>query len=318
MNKKPDIWLIIKWIILLIAWTYVVYNIVYAPDLGMLLTIFKNLSLTDFLIFALVIVLIPINWGIESFKWHLLLKPLHYHSFKKCFIGVIRGVSVGLATPNRLGEFAGRIMDIPVEKRASAGTLSISGSISQLFITFFAGVIGFSFIAFSFAESKSLFAINNIILLLIGFVLMLILLIFFFNTKTIAAWANKLPLIKKHTQFSDGISNLRGRDGLKIMLLSLFRYFIFIHQFYLLIYIFQIDISYLYAICSIASVYFIMAVLPIISAGEAGVRGSISILIFGIFTNQPAAIFAVSLLLWILNIAIPAMVGSIFILKKVD
>jgi len=63
----------------------------------------------------------------------------------------------------------------------------------------------------------------------------------------------------------------------------------------------------------ISVIYLLMAVVPIISIGEPGLRVSFSLILFSIFTNQAVAVFSASILLWIINVAVPAVLGSLFI-----
>ncbi|MEO9004181.1 MAG: hypothetical protein ABI288_05570, partial [Ginsengibacter sp.] len=60
--------------------------------------------------FWLVILLAFFNWGFEARKWQVLLKPLQKMSFFRAYKSVLSGLALSLNTPNRMGEYGGRIL----------------------------------------------------------------------------------------------------------------------------------------------------------------------------------------------------------------
>jgi hypothetical protein len=82
-----------------------------------------------------VILLVFVNWGLEARKWQLLMKGIQPMNFITAFKSVLCGVTLSLNTPNRIGEYGGRILFVNDGNRLKAVTLSIAGSISQLIIT---------------------------------------------------------------------------------------------------------------------------------------------------------------------------------------
>ena len=60
--------------------------------------------------FWAVIVMVFINWGLEARKWQVLLEPIQKMSFIRAFKSVLGGLALSLNTPNRMGEYGGRIL----------------------------------------------------------------------------------------------------------------------------------------------------------------------------------------------------------------
>ena len=56
----------------------------------------------------------------------------------------------------------------------------------------------------------------------------------------------------------------------------------------------------------------ITSVIPTLLISEIGVRGSVALLVFGIITNNEIAIVFSSVLLWVINVAAPALIGLFF------
>ena len=92
--------------------------------------------------FWIVVLLAFCNWGIEAVKWQTLMQNLQKLRFFTAFKAVLSGVTFSLNTPNRIGEYGGRILYVEDGKRIKAISLCIAGSMSQLVITLFMGSIG--------------------------------------------------------------------------------------------------------------------------------------------------------------------------------
>jgi uncharacterized membrane protein YbhN (UPF0104 family) len=316
MKFKQRLSLIVKIIIIVISYVYVIFTLLKAPDLSELPNIFLSFSIYQFLLFAIVCVLMIVNWSIEAFKWQILIKEVEPLTYLKSIKSVFSGVTVGLATPNRAGEFGGRILFLEKQNRSLGGFLALAGSFSQLAVTLILGLLGFFLLLIAIPQSRDLFAISDVFIIAIGilfagFILLLYLKIDYFSGKL-----GKIPLINKMKNLSNYPELWNITKKFKVLALSILRYLVFIHQFYLLVYILGIEIEYANSMLIISVIYLLMAVVPIISIGEPGLRISFSLILFSIFTNQAAAVFTASILLWIINVAIPAIIGSILILNQ--
>ena len=124
--------------------------------------------------FWLVILLALVNWGIEARKWQVLLKPLQSIRFLRAYRSVLSGLALSLNTPNRMGEYGGRILYVKEGSRLKAISLSIAGSISQLIITLALGCAGlvyliyFSNLQTEYVMGLSLYWIKFLLLIVLG------------------------------------------------------------------------------------------------------------------------------------------------------
>src|SRR4029078_12723845 len=89
-----------------------------------------------------VILLMIVNWSIETIKWKISVAPIQKVSFIKAFKAVLSGVSFSVSTPNRIGEYLGRVLYMDDGNRLKTISITIVGSISQLIITLLMGCIG--------------------------------------------------------------------------------------------------------------------------------------------------------------------------------
>ncbi|HTQ28957.1 MAG TPA: lysylphosphatidylglycerol synthase domain-containing protein, partial [Puia sp.] len=89
---------------------------------------------------GLVVLLMIFNWGLEAQKWRLALKTLQPISFGRALKAVLTGVTIGSFTPNRTGEYLGRVLYIEESKRLRAILLSVVCSMAQLLTTLAMGI----------------------------------------------------------------------------------------------------------------------------------------------------------------------------------
>jgi hypothetical protein len=56
-----------------------------------------------------------------------------------------------------------------------------------------------------------------------------------------------------------------------------------------------------------------MSVIPTIALTEIGVRGSVAIYFFGFLSENVIGIMTAAFTLWIINLVIPALIGTLFV-----
>jgi hypothetical protein len=60
--------------------------------------------------------------------------------------------------------------------------------------------------------------------------------------------------------------------------------------------------------------FFALAIVPTIALAELGVRGKISIYLFGAFSTNTLGIVLTATAIWLINLVVPALAGSLFLL----
>ncbi|WP_088323777.1 hypothetical protein [Polaribacter tangerinus] len=104
------------------------------------------------------------------------------------------------------------------------------------------------------------------------------------------------------------------KKHVKIGVLSFLRYLVFSHQWYLLVIIFNIDVSYITAISTIFTMYLISSFIPMLTLLDVVVKGAVAVLLFSKITTDTVSILSIATIMWFLNFAIPAILGSYFVL----
>lgn len=276
----------------------------------------KNLSFSlDFLVaqkwtsqrLALLIpvfILMNINWLIEARKWQVLTKEFYPMKILKSFASVLSGVSTALFTPNRVGDFIGRVSHLPKKHRKDGMISSFFGSYSQWLLTIIMGWIAWVQLGMQFVDSELIYSLISISYLVLIFALL-----FIFLRKGM-----DLNLFKSLQKYF--VHPPSQTDRLKLLGLSFFRYLIFTSQFYILLQLFGVDLSYSLVLSKLGLFYLFTSLIPSTFWGELGIKESLAVWVFSGLIINSLLIIATTLLLWMINLLIPAIIGNYFLFKK--
>ncbi|MBS1662444.1 MAG: flippase-like domain-containing protein, partial [Bacteroidetes bacterium] len=264
----------------------------------------------------LVVALMPVNWGIEARKWQLALRSIERVSFPNAMKAIFTGVTLASFTPNRMGEYLGRILYIKDGHRISAISLTIACSIAQLLVTVIIGLGGILYL--KWAPHVSLAGLDVLlnILLVITPILLVSLTFIYFRLSWVANLLAKVPLARKYAEYIKVLQNFDATILLRILFLSFGRYIVFIIQYSLIFPVFGVGLGFGQVLGGISVVFLIMAVVPTFTfLTELGFRWEASIQVLELFSSNMVGVFAASFAIWLINLIIPALVGSLLILS---
>ena len=268
--------------------------------------------------FWLVIMLALVNWGIEARKWQVLLKPLQSIRFLRAYRSVLSGLALSLNTPNRMGEYGGRILYVKEGSRLKAISLSIAGSISQLIITLALGcgglvyLIYFSNLQTEYVMGLSLYWIK--FLLLISSIITGFLLLFFFRLSWLIKLLEKIPYSSRFTQYLNVLEQFTAKILLRLLSLSFFRYLVFVLQYILLLQLLHVEIFWFDCFWIISILFLVLAIVPSFAIADLGIRGKFSTALLSLYSANIVGILGTTFGIWCINLFIPAFAGSILIL----
>jgi hypothetical protein len=267
---------------------------------------------------ALVGVLMIVNWSLEARKWQILVNRVQRISFWQSVKAVFTGTTMAFFTPNRMGEYMGRILYIEDGKRIKAISLTLVGSMAQLLVTWLAGIGGFLFVRCHIADnspadtSMLFWTLMMLYITIAGFV---ILTLFYFRIAWLVRWIERIPRIDKFVTYIKDLDSLNATILLRILSLSIARYGIFIAQYYLLFEVFGVSMHMGQVAGAISVVFLLLSIVPTIAIiTELGVRWKASIEVVQLFSGNITGILATSLAIWVINLVIPALIGSLLIL----
>ncbi|MFD2144251.1 hypothetical protein [Mucilaginibacter antarcticus] len=104
-------------------------------------------------------------------------------------------------------------------------------------------------------------------------------------------------------------------DLIKIMGFCLTRFGIFSFQYYLIIHMLVPELPFYQIELLVFIVFFVQSALPSLDLIDVSVRASASATVFAYVTQQEIAIIAAFTAIWLINLIIPAILGSVFIFK---
>ena len=269
--------------------------------------------------FWLVIILVFINWGMEAKKWKLLIKPVQKMSFFTAYRSVLTGVTLSLNTPNRIGEYGGRILYVKEGSRIKAISLSIAGSISQLIITLLMGCGGLIYLLFFQNKHQgpvmglSVFWIE--ILLFISAIVTAILILFFFRLSWLIKLIEKIPAAGKFVPYINVLEEFTPKLLLRLLSLSFFRYLVFVVQYILLLQVLHVGILWIDGFWIITILFLVLAIVPSFAIADLGIRGKFSTELLSVYSANTVGIIGTTFGIWFINLFIPALLGSILILS---
>lgn len=263
-----------------------------------------------------VVALMFVNWSLESIKWKLSVQHVQPVSFIKSFRAVLSGVSFSVTTPNRIGEYLGRVLYMNEGNRLRVISLTILGSISQLIITLSFGLIAIIFLKNRIIEAGLIGWPAWINVLLVGgFAVLLVLTVFYFRMKWLAHWIIRLPGISRFSYLINELEKINATLLLQLLSLSLLRYLVFGIQYYLLFRFFGVETGWWQSFWAVGVTFLVLAVTPTIALIELGLRGEVSIKMMGLFSANSLGIGFTTATIWFINLVIPAVAGSLLILS---
>jgi hypothetical protein len=320
LNKSIKI--LLKWIIgpLLAAWLfYSLYQQVKAqPDIDASIALIKTLPFgVDAWKFWLVILFVFVNWGLEARKWQVLMKVLQPLSFITAFKSVLCGVTFSLNTPNRMGEYGGRILFVEEGKRIKAITLSIAGGMAQLIITMLMGSFGLFYLFMSANKPASLMGISPFWLkiFLYGSVLgTVVFIFFFFRLGWLTRLLEKLPYSNRFLKYINVLETFDAKILLRLLSISLFRYIFFVLQYIFMLQLLQVEQNMWTGLWIITVMFWILAIIPSFAIADLGIRGTVAKTLFW-YSSNTLGILTATFGIWFVNLFIPALIGSLLILS---
>lgn len=267
------------------------------------------LTVTYLPAYFLLLGMMIVNWGLEAYKWKQLVSPLESIGFGRAFMATLAGISPGLFTPNRIGEFGGRVLFLKNADPAQAIAATIVGSFSQQVACIALGCLGLNYYVWDKLEPGNWLATGLAFVSLIAVAGVFIL---YFNVGLIANLKPKNKWLKIIVKKAGVLGKYESEFLSKILLLSFLRYAVFAGQYMLLLWLFDCSISPVAMFCSISVIFLLQAAVPTFALLELGFRGASAIGILGYYSQNNIGILLSSFVLWFVNLVLPALIGLMF------
>jgi hypothetical protein len=259
------------------------------------------------------LLLVPLNWALESWKWWRLARHLEPVSYARSFRAVLVGLTLGFVTPNRVGDYAGRLLELKNRRPEALGAVFL-GRYCQLVITVLAGSIGGLYFLARYLGSSYPAVLGGLIVtaLIANALLLLPLYRSRYLLEAVLQWR---PLAR----FRRYVANLPHYPAAvlhEVLLVSGLRYGVFTAQFGLLLWAYGATAPVGATLAAIAGTFLLKSLVPSLNAlTDVGARELSATHLFGLLGLPVLPVLSASLSLWVLNIALPSAAGLLFVLR---
>ncbi len=312
MNPKKIAAIVLKVVIGFLSLGIIYYKLKsdFTPDkLSLLVNV--AYSLKGFLSILICLLFIPLNWGIEAYKWKIITQPVETISFKTAMKSEYSGVCLGNLAPGRATQFLAKIIFFKPENRSKVTVLHFVGGMFQLSVTIVFGMIALV-LKFKNFDTNNMWVAYLVIVLAV--VVLTVFIFCFVNINKILTFVSKK--ISKQKNISHFDYQFTAKQIIQLIGFSVLRYVVFFSQMLIIISLFSQHQFSIQIVLGIWLYFFITSIVPMISFIEAAIRAAVALIVFKGCDVTNAAVALSSILVWILNIVIPSIVGYFILVKQ--
>lgn len=262
----------------------------------------------------LALLLVPVNYLLEALKWFLLVNHFEKHSFLKAIMGVLTGLTSGMVTPGRVGDYFGKLMFIKAENNWKAVGANFTASVAQNLVTLILGSVGLILYSEKFLNVQ-----HHNILIGISMILGILMLVLYYRFEVLFSLFKYFPKSKWIAGIEKAIRVMVG-FGKKhlhfVLLISFLRYLVFLTQYTLLILFWGFEMKLLIP-ASISVIYLLQSLLPFPPMMGFFVRSEIALIILQVVNENAWLILSAAINIWMINLLLPSLIG-LLILYRTD
>ena len=265
-----------------------------------------------FIAIGCVFALMLVSWGLEVVKWRRLLLTVERISVWRAIESVFCGLTVAVFTPARIGEYGGRVFFLSPRKRIVGIVAMAAGTIAQIVLTNVFGIIAGLFFLSRFMKVD-----ENIFYFFVAFGIMIcvLLCVFYFHIVWIKRLLMSIRFTRKYEKFYAVLGRYSKQELARILLISIARYAVFNTQYFVLLHWLIPDLRYVDILMMMSVFFFIQGLLPSLDFFDIGVRAITASYLFAFITDRHVEVIATAACIWLINIIIPAILGSYFVFK---
>lgn len=263
--------------------------------------LFNHYTFNQYCYLFLAILLLPINWLLETYKWYLLQKNSIQQSFFQSWKNVMKGVTYGILMPQQIGDALGKMEENSTGKKIDIGVLSLFGGFIQSYIALLGGALGFIILKPQIVGFEIQLTVSISLIIILLFILFI----------------SKILNIKIASKFKlKALHSLNIKIITQVLLIAFLRYLVFVFQFLLILKIFVGNFDNVKIFSAVMLTYLGKTFIPALNIlGDLGTREFAALTSFSLTNISSHLVFLSSMLVWIINILIPVFVGAYYLIK---
>lgn len=243
-----------------------------------------------------------LNRFFEILKWQTLLTSLRPITVAESSKQVLAALTMSVFTPNGIGEYGAKALFFPKSQAKRIVFLNLICNGVQLLVTVVLGLIGLALINLYYDVAEI-----RIIAIAVGILMLIFAALYLGRGITVKGYSLR-TLGGKVRELPDGIHKRNAA-------LAVLRYLAFSHQYYLMFVVLGADIGYVPLMALIAGMYFIASALPTMQLFDFAVKGGVAVYFFGLAGINEWIPAFVATAMWLLNVALPVLIGSYFVIS---
>ena len=312
-KRKKFLSIFFKSAILILAFGFIYQKLSDNQNIANFRSLTNSLSAESvWKVLSAIVLLMFLNWFLESLKWHYLVQRIERISVWKAVESVFCGLTWAVFTPNRIGEYGGRIFFLSPRKRIMGAIAMGVGAIGQMVLTNILGALAFLWFVRKFLTPEPLLYFT---LMFVVLVFCAAFLLFYFNIRWVQYLVSRVKFMNPFQKFFRILSRYKQRELRKVFLYCIARFVVFTTQYCLIIHLLVPEISLFDTVMMTFILFFVQSALPSLDLLDIGIRSMTATFFFGFITSQDIAIMAATACIWLVNLIIPAILGSVFVLK---
>lgn len=305
VTYPPWIGIGLKWGLGLLFFAYVIHTLQNAPA-----GLKEAVEVQNPLFFVLALLLMPVNLGLEAVKWRLLLAKGVQLPLPQALRAVMSGLTLGIFTPGRLGEFAGRLYYLPPRYRVKGTVATLAGSLAQLVMYYLLAAVALLTNPAVLPLAPFWFWLLATLLVLAALALLLI----YFRVDGLVFWLHKIPFSFPFKSWLRLGARFERRPQWWVLFLAALRYAVVMVQLYVLMLFMGFSPDFTAALQLIPLLFLGQVLLPSFVLTDLGIRGGLAVFFLGDWAGSPWLAILPSYLLWLINVLLPAGLGWLSLL----
>ena len=251
-------------------------------------------GLTAFQVTALVgvILLVPLNWGLEALKWQVLAHPVQSITPRQAITSVGTGLALGFVTPRALGDYLGRMVVFDDANKLKILLPVMVSRSAQLLPTVTFGLIGIGAYLGNLPIGNFASAVLPVLVLIAA-----------------VTWV----AMRKDVRVSKWLSPLKKisvKSWTKVLGYAYLRYVVFATQFIVVLWVMGVDANFYILASGVFWIFLAKSILPSFNfLSDLGVREFSALLFFESYGLPVIPVLSASLFVWVINILLPSVVG---------
>jgi len=293
-----------------------IYNKIAQEDFSQIVhTFWDNLFGNNLLWLLIGIALMPFNWCIEAIKWKALISKIENISLSTSLRAICAGITLAMFTPNRVGEFGGRVLLLKIANKIEGIAITLVGSFSQITASFFIGLLGWIYFYQYFLPNPSK---TTLVLTILCCFLSISLFILYYRLNWLKTIVHKMPLSEKTKSYFNPIVQYNIIELSTFLGLSALRFIIFSLQYCFFFWACGVEVGLASAMMLVFSIFFVQTIIPSIAIVELGIRGKVALYFMEFVKANALAVLTAAFSLWAINLLLPAFIGLIVLIRKKD